>query len=66
MISIIIFSDDVEDGLGISLVIPDTWKRFLGDSASGAKTAKNSQKVGEAMIFALRDLDFWNLRAILL
>ena len=63
MISIIIFSDDVEDGLGISLVIPDTWKRFLGDSASGAK---NSQKVGEAMIFALRDLNFWNLRAILL
>ena len=62
MISIIIFSD-VEDGLGISLVIPDTWKRFLGDSAS---CAKNSQKVGEAIIFALRDLDFWNLRAILL
>ena len=46
MISIIIFSDDVEDGLGISLVIPHTWKRFLGDSASGAKNSQKQPKSG--------------------
>ena len=46
MISIIIFSGDIEDGLGISLVIPDTWKRFLGDSASGAKNSQKQPKSG--------------------
>ena len=49
----------------IRIRIREIWKSIFAVQPGALKKTKNSQKLGEDLIFRRRDIDFWNPRPIL-